>query len=47
MTEELRVEDRTNVKKDFTNLSEKYSRYKRNIKKKEVSGKSLADVKKA
>ena len=46
VAEELGLEDGAEAEKEFTKLREKYSRYKRDLKKKKVSGTSSAAVQK-
>ena len=47
VAEELGLEDGAEAHKEFTKLRERYSRYKQDLKKKEVSGTSSAAVEKA
>ena len=46
VAEELELEGSAEAEKEFTKLREKYSRHKRDLKKKEVSGTSSAAVQK-
>ena len=46
VAEELALEDGAEAEKEFTRLREKYSKYKRDLKKKEVSGTSSVAVQK-
>ena len=44
VTEEVGLEDGAEAEREFTKLREKYRRYKRDLKKKEVSGTASAVV---